>query len=250
MKRFLKCSAFFAFVLTVVMLVCTMTAFAADNYVLYVGDRQVTSANANDIFGDGTAVYDEETATLTLNGAAVKTYSEFTRKMYNSKEVTFKAMLFTEQSLTIKVNGSCSFDNSGVAEDEGFENSYGIVAYGSDDNYPDVRFEGNIKKSDKLNIYTHAAENDVTGILAWNANLYFDRIDVYSGCHTYNKYSVISFGIRAVSNADLLGDLDEYDSGSIYIRFQCRRYCMRYEKQRRIQRISYFNRHNLLCTGS
>lgn len=217
MKRFLKSSAFFAFVLTVVMLVCTMTAFAADNYVLYLGDRQVTSANAHDIFGDGTAAYDEETATLTLNGAVVNTYSEFTRKMYNNKEVTFKAMLFTEQSLTIKVNGSCSFDNSRVAEDEGFENSYGIVAYGSDDNYPDVRFEGNIKKSDKLNIYTHEAENDVTGILAWNANLYFDRVDVYSSCYAYNKYPVRSFGIRAVSNADLLGDLDEYDSGSIYI---------------------------------
>ena len=42
-----------------------------DGGVLWIGDTQVTGSNCGDIFGDGTAVYDPETLTLTLNGVRI-----------------------------------------------------------------------------------------------------------------------------------------------------------------------------------
>ena len=43
----------------------------AESYKLYVGDTQVTSVNASDILGDGTASYNATSNTLTLDGATI-----------------------------------------------------------------------------------------------------------------------------------------------------------------------------------
>lgn len=61
-------------VLLALVMVCTLlpvTASAAENYDLWVGGVQVTSANASDILGDGTVSYNHGTKTLTLNGATI-----------------------------------------------------------------------------------------------------------------------------------------------------------------------------------
>ena len=50
----------------------------AQEYALWIGDVQVTSANANDVLGDGTVSFSQSggqeaapTSTLTLNGATI-----------------------------------------------------------------------------------------------------------------------------------------------------------------------------------
>ena len=48
-------------------------AFAAENYNLYVNGEQFTSEKLSIACGEGTASYDPNTKTLTLNNAAIKT---------------------------------------------------------------------------------------------------------------------------------------------------------------------------------
>ena len=43
----------------------------AQEYALWIGDTQVTSENAGNVLGDGTAVFDANTNTLTLTGATI-----------------------------------------------------------------------------------------------------------------------------------------------------------------------------------
>ncbi len=64
-------------VLSIIMILCMLlaalpaTAFSAVKYNIWVGGVQVTSANAEDVFRDGTVSYDGNTNTLTLNEAEI-----------------------------------------------------------------------------------------------------------------------------------------------------------------------------------
>ena len=53
-----------------------------EEYLLWVGNTQVTSENKDDILGDGKAKYDPETYTLTLNGAKITSMYNFTGNAY------------------------------------------------------------------------------------------------------------------------------------------------------------------------
>ena len=46
-------------------------AFAAEDYKVLVGGVKVTSDNADDVFGDGSVVYDQASNTVTLNSATL-----------------------------------------------------------------------------------------------------------------------------------------------------------------------------------
>lgn len=60
-------------------------------YNVYVSGIQVTSANANDVFGDGTTSYEPDTNTLMINGAVIEgssvNGSGFTYGIYSSDEL-------------------------------------------------------------------------------------------------------------------------------------------------------------------
>ena len=77
----------------------TAVPFTADaaiaSYGLYLGETEVTSENAADIFGDGKASYDNSTKTLTLDNPVIpgkaKDASGYTAKIYSAlDELTIK----------------------------------------------------------------------------------------------------------------------------------------------------------------
>ena len=101
----------------------------AINYDVYVGDTRVTSANANDILGDGTVSYTPASGTkgedgyvpqtLTLNGATINTGIAF-------EDV--KAGIFSKAGLTIKLKGKSTVN--GANANSGFS-SCGISVLGT-----------------------------------------------------------------------------------------------------------------------
>ena len=95
-------------------------AFAAENYNLYVNGEQFTSEKLSIACGEGTASYDPNTKTLTLNNAAI------TNGGKSDESPKYGIRVVGDTNLTIKLSGtnSITLDNGG-----------GIFADGSSDNY-------------------------------------------------------------------------------------------------------------------
>ena len=112
----------FAILLSIVMVVGLLptVAFAAENYNLYVNGEQFTSEKLSIACGEGTASYDPNTKTLTLNNAAI------TNGGKSDESPKYGIRVVGDTDLTIKLSGtnSITLDNGG-----------GIFADGSSDNY-------------------------------------------------------------------------------------------------------------------
>ena len=95
-------------------------AFAAENYDLYVNGEQFTSEKLSIACGEGTASYDPNTKTLTLNNATI------TNGGKSDESPKYGIRVVGDTDLTIKLSGtnSITLDNGG-----------GIFADGSSDNY-------------------------------------------------------------------------------------------------------------------
>ena len=95
-------------------------AFAAENYDLYVNGEQFTSEKRSIACGEGTASYDPNTKTLTLNNATI------TNGGKSDESPKYGIRVVGDTDLTIKLSGtnSITLDNGG-----------GIFADGSSDNY-------------------------------------------------------------------------------------------------------------------
>ena len=95
-------------------------AFAAENYDLYVNGEQFTSEKLSITCGEGTASYDPNTKTLTLNNATI------TNGGKSDESPKYGTRVVGDTDLTIKLSGtnSITLDNGG-----------GIFADGSSDNY-------------------------------------------------------------------------------------------------------------------
>ena len=112
----------FAIIICIVMVVGLLptVAFAAENYDLYVNGEQFTSEKLSITCGGGTASYDPNTKTLTLNNAAI------TNGGKSDESPKYGIRVVGDTDLTIKLSGtnSITLDNGG-----------GIFADGSSDNY-------------------------------------------------------------------------------------------------------------------
>ena len=112
----------FALLLSIVMVAGLLptVAFAAENYNLYVNGEQFTSEKLSIACGEGTASYDPNTKTLTLNNAAI------TNGGKSDESPKYGIRVDGDTDLTIKLSGtnSITLDNGG-----------GIFADGSSDNY-------------------------------------------------------------------------------------------------------------------
>ena len=112
----------FAILLSIVMVAGLLptVAFATENYNLYVNGEQFTSEKLSIACGDGTASYDPNTKTLTLNNAAI------TNGGKSDESPKYGIRVVGDTDLTIKLSGtnSITLDNGG-----------GIFADGSSDNY-------------------------------------------------------------------------------------------------------------------
>ena len=112
----------FAILLSIVMVagLIPTVAFATENYNLYVNGEQFTSEKLSIACGEGTASYDPNTKTLTLNNAAI------TNGGKSDENPKYGIRVVGDTDLTIKLSGtnSITLDNGG-----------GIFADGSSDNY-------------------------------------------------------------------------------------------------------------------
>ena len=86
----------------------SLTAYAGENYNLYVGGTQVTRANAGNIDGNNKASYNAETKTLTLNGYSYSgngysVYGDYYASIYAGDDL---------EDLTIVLSGTNSITNT------------------------------------------------------------------------------------------------------------------------------------------
>ena len=84
-------------------------AFAAENYNLYVNGEQFTSEKLSIACGEGSASYDPNTKTLTLNNAAI------TNGGKSDESPKYGIRVVGDTDLTIKLSGtnSITLDNGG-----------------------------------------------------------------------------------------------------------------------------------------
>ena len=122
----------------------SLTAYADEEYALWIYDTRVTSANANDVFGDGTVSYVPEdgnneryNATLTLNGYKYTGQGVDAEDQY---ETRYSRVIYYngDAPLQIILKGQNTINNT---SDNG-DNAYGI--YSESDNLISIGGDGSL----------------------------------------------------------------------------------------------------------
>ena len=202
----------FAILLSIVMVAGLLptVAFAAENYDLYVNGEQFTSEKLSIACGEGTASYDPNTKTLTLNNAAI------TNGGKSDENPKYGIRVVGDTDLTIKLSGtnSITLDNGG-----------GIFADGSSDNY-NIIGDGKLTINVKWDaLYTlngnisisEGAELDITsaqgcGITSYNKGiLSIDGAKVAVSSY-YTAASAKELEIKNNSEVALIASADQFNA--------------------------------------
>jgi len=185
-------------------------AFAAENYDLYVNGEQFTSEKLSITCGEGTASYDPNTKTLTLNNAAI------TNGGKSDESPKYGIRVVGDTDLTIKLSGtnSITLDNGG-----------GIFADGSSDNYNiigdgkltiDVKWDALYTLNGNISI-SEGAELDITsvkgcGITSYNkGKLSIDGAKVIVSSY-YTAASAKELEIKNNSEVVLIASADQFNA--------------------------------------
>ena len=202
----------FAILLSIVMVAGLLptVAFAAENYNLYVNGEQFTSEKLSIACGEGTASYDPNTKTLTLNNAAI------TNGGKSDESPKYGIRVVGDTDLTIKLSGtnSITLDNGG-----------GIFADGSSDNYNiigdgkltiDVKWDALYTLNGNISI-SEGAELDITsvkgcGITSYNkGKLSIDGAKVIVSSY-YTAASAKELEIKNNSEVVLIASADQFNA--------------------------------------
>ena len=202
----------FAILLSIVMVAGLLptVAFAAENYNLYVNGEQFTSEKLSIACGEGTASYDPNTKTLTLNNAAI------TNGGKSDESPKYGIRVVGDTDLTIKLSGtnSITLDNGG-----------GIFADGSSDNY-NIIGDGKLTINVKWDaLYTlngnisisEGAELDITsaqgcGITSYNKGIIsIDGAKVAVSSY-YTAASAKELKIKNNSEVVLIASADQFNA--------------------------------------
>ena len=202
----------FAILLSIVMVAVLLptVAFATENYNLYVNGEQFTSEKLSIACGEGTASYDPNTKTLTLNNAAI------TNGGKSDESPKYGIRVVGDTDLTIKLSGtnSITLDNGG-----------GIFADGSSDNY-NIIGDGKLTINVKWDaLYTlngnisisEGAELDITsaqgcGITSYNKGiLSIDGAKVAVSSY-YTAASAKELEIKNNSEVVLIASADQFNA--------------------------------------
>ncbi len=216
MKKFMNRSLVFS-CMFVVMLLCAMTTFAAEDYVLYVGGVQVTDENASDILGDldgedATAYYDAETSTLTLDNAFIETYYDYSNPEHNKPET---AVIYSEQELNILVKGRCFIMTDATSS----YNDFGICC-----KFPKAS-EGEERDALKISgfddeailvVSSAHALNETSALYTYNGDIVIENIDL--NCHSASAVQsntiYASGGSISIDNSDVSCDAGDAQTQS------------------------------------
>ena len=118
----------FAILLSIVMVAVLLptVAFATENYNLYVNGEEFTSDKLSIACGEGTASYDPNTKTLTLNNATI------TNGGKSDESPKYGIRVVGDTDLTIKLSGtnSITLDNGGGIFADGSSDNYNIIGNG------------------------------------------------------------------------------------------------------------------------
>ena len=202
----------FAILLSIVMVAGLLptVAFAEENYNLYVNGEQFTSEKLSIACGEGTASYDPNTKTLTLNNAAI------TNGGTSDENPKYGIRVVGDTDLTIKLSGtnSITLDNGG-----------GIFVNGSSDNY-NIIGDGKLTINVKWDaLYTlngnisisEGAELDITsaegcGITSYNKGiLSIDGAKVAVSSY-YTAASAKELEIKNNSEVVLIASADQFNA--------------------------------------
>ena len=202
----------FAILLSIVMVAGLLptVAFAAENYDLYVNGEQFTSEKLSIACGEGTASYDPNTKTLTLNNATI------TNGGKSDESPKYGIRVVGDTDLTIKLSGtnSITLDNGG-----------GIFADGSSDNY-NIIGDGKLTINVKWDaLYTlngnisisEGAKLDITsaqgcGITSYNKGiLSIDDAKVAVSSY-YTAASAKELEIKNNSEVVMIASADQFDA--------------------------------------
>ena len=202
----------FALLLSIVMVAGLLptVAFATENYNLYVNGEQFTSEKLSIACGEGTASYDPNTKTLTLNNATI------TNGGKSDENPKYGIRVVGDTDLTIKLSGtnSITLDNGG-----------GIFADGSSDNYNiigdgkltiNVKWDALYTLNGNINI-SEGAELDITsangcGITSYNKGiLSIDGAKVAVSSY-YTAASAKELEIKNNSEVALSASADQFNA--------------------------------------
>ena len=202
----------FAILLSIVMVAGLLptVALAAENYDLYVNGEQFTSEKLSITCGEGTASYDPNTKTLTLNNATI------TNGGKSDESPKYGIRVVGDTDLTIKLSGtnSITLDNGG-----------GIFADGSSDNYNligdgkltiNVKWDALYTLNGNISI-SEGAELDITsvkgcGITSYNkGKLSIDGAKVAVSSY-YTAASAKELVIKNNSEVVLIASADQFNA--------------------------------------
>ena len=202
----------FAILLSIVMIAGLLPtiAFAAENYNLYVNGEQFTSEKLSIACGEGTASYDPNTKTLTLNNAAI------TNGGKSDESPKYGIRVVGDTDLTIKLSGtnSITLDNGGGIFADGSSDNYNIIGNGK--LTINVRWDALYTLNGNISI-SEGAELDITsakgcGITSYNKGmLSIDGAKVAVSSY-YTAASAKELEIKNNSEVVLIASADQFNA--------------------------------------
>ena len=202
----------FAILLSIVMIAGLLPtiAFAAENYNLYVNGEQFTSEKLSIACGEGTASYDPNTKTLTLNNAAI------TNGGKSDESPKYGIRVVGDTDLTIKLSGtnSITLDNGGGIFADGSSDNYNIIGNGK--LTINVKWDALYTLNGNISI-SEGAELDITsakgcGITSYNKGmLSIDGAKVAVSSY-YTAASAKELEIKNNSEVVLIASADQFNA--------------------------------------
>ena len=185
-------------------------AFAAENYNLYVNGEQFTSEKLSIACGEGTASYDPNTKTLTLNNAAI------TNGGKSDESPKYGIRVVGDTDLTIKLSGtnSITLDNGGGIFADGSSDNYNIIGNGK--LTINVKWDALYTLNGNISI-SEGAELDITsakgcGITSYNKGmLSIDGAKVAVSSY-YTAASAKELEIKNNSEVVLIASADQFNA--------------------------------------
>ncbi|MBQ4372114.1 MAG: hypothetical protein II803_06825, partial [Firmicutes bacterium] len=202
-------------------LLTAASAWADTSYYIYIGDTEITSSNASDVFGDGTVSYDPSTKTLTLDnftyeGQGYKNGSDFCGIRFSSSQDCTIELIGENSIMLAPADENCS--------------SYGLnyQMYGSGN----VAFKGSgslvIRSGDLsgtstrdsygmyINCHSLTFGNDFTGsVTAIGGDLSYGGTTC--GLYAYNGFDVFNGSLTGIGG-NKTGDRGGNSYGILYSR--------------------------------
>ena len=202
----------FAILLSIVMVAGLLptVAFAAENYNLYVNGEQFTSEKLSIACGEGTASYDPNTKTLTLNNAAI------TNGGKSDESPKYGIRVVGDTDLTIKLSGtnSITLDNGGGIFADGNSDNYNIIGDGK--LTINVKWDALYTLNGNISI-SEGAELDITsaqgcGITSYNKGIIsIDGAKVAVSSY-YTAASAKELEIKNNSEVVLIASADQFNA--------------------------------------